>query len=73
MLRKNELVPYAVPSSSRHRWRRPISQFICSVILYMALTVIVLLGIPVCLLLGVIGVVWAVADRMIRVIERITE
>ena len=60
-----------VPIENKRKKR--ITQLVCSVIIYFALAVIVLLAVPVCLLLGAIGGVWAVTDKMIRAIELAAE
>lgn len=66
---KNKPTPLVVPIPAENKWKKPISQLVCSVIMYFALAVIVLLAVPMCLLLGTIGGVWYVTDKMIRAIE----
>lgn len=66
---KNEPTPLVVPIPAENKWKTRISQLVCSVIMYFSLAVIVLLAVPVCLLLGMIGGVWSVTDKMLRAIE----
>lgn len=70
---KNEPTPLTVPIPAENKWKKRISQLFCSVIMYFALAVIVLLAVPMCLLLGAIGSIWLVADRMIWAIELAAE
>lgn len=57
-----------VPTENKRKKRIP--QFVCSVITYFSLAVIVLLAIPLCLLIGAIGGIWTVTDKIVCVIER---
>lgn len=70
---KNKPIPLVVPIPAENKWKKRISQLVCSVIMYFALAVIVLLAVPMCLLLGVIGSIWSAADKMIRAIELAAE
>lgn len=45
-------------------WKKVRSAF-CSAILFLTLMVIVFLAVPVCLLTGLIGMVWSVGDRIL--------
>lgn len=54
----------------RKKW---IARAACSVITYFSLALILLLAIPACLLLGIMGGVWSVADKIIQAIELATE
>ena len=70
---RNETAPLVVPIPAENKWKKHISQLICSLIMYFALAVIVLLAVPVCLLLGLIGGVWVVTDKIVRAIELAAE
>lgn len=70
---KNKPIPLVVSIPAENKWKKRISQLACSVIMYFALAVIVLLAIPMCLLLGAIGSIWSVADKMVRAIELAAE
>lgn len=56
-----------VPATNTRKKRS--SQFLCSAITYVALAIIILLAIPMCLLIGAIGCVWSVTDKIVRTIE----
>lgn len=66
---QTESVQLDILPSSEHRYRKQISQFLCSAIMYLALGIIVFLTIPMCLFLGAIVGVWTVTDKLIRIIE----
>ena len=69
ILMKDEFMsPIALVRTENKRKKR-IPQLVCSVILYFALAVIVLLAIPTGLFLGAIAGVWALAGNLIRLIE----
>ena len=70
---KDESAPLAAFTSAEHKRKKRIPQFVCPVIMYFALAVIVLLAVPMCLLLGAIGGVWSVTDKMIRAVELAAE
>lgn len=58
------------PIPAEDRRKKRLTQFACTVITYFALAVIVLLAIPMCLLIGAIGGIWTVADKIVRAIEQ---
>lgn len=66
---KNELTPRITLVPAENKRKKRISQFVCSVVTYFALTVIALLAIPMCLLIGAIGGVWSLTDKIVRAIE----
>lgn len=56
-----------VPAKNTRKKRS--SQFLCSAITYFALAIIILLAIPMCLLIGAMGCIWSVTDKIVREIE----
>lgn len=58
-----------VPVSSKTRKRQSIEK-LCSFIMYISLAIIVILAIPMCLFLGLIIVVWSVADKIVKVLQK---
>lgn len=57
------------PVSSKTRKRQSIEK-LCSFIMYISLAIIVILAIPMCLFLGLIIVVWSVADKIVKVLQK---
>lgn len=58
---KNMLIRYEHTSGG---WKK-VRSALCSAILLLTLMVIVFLAVPVCLLTGLIGMVWSVGDRIL--------
>lgn len=58
-----------VPVSSKTKKRHSIEK-LCSLIMYISLAIIVILAIPMCLFLGLIIVVWSVADKIVKVLQK---
>ena len=65
----DESAPLVILTPAGHKRKKRIPQLVCSAITYFALAVIVLLAIPMCLILGAIGGVWSVTDKIVRAIE----
>lgn len=55
-----------IPTGKR---KSRISKWASSAVSFSGLAVILLLAIPVCLLLGLIGCIWSVTDKLVRVID----
>lgn len=67
---KDESLASIVFIPTGHKRKKRISHLVCSGITYFALAVIILLAIPMCLLIGAIGGIWTVADKIVRAIEQ---
>ena len=67
---KDESVASVVFVPTERKRKKHISHLVCSVITYFAFAVIILLAIPTCLLIGAIGGIWTVSDKIVRAIEQ---
>lgn len=63
---KDKSTSYITLVPTENKRKKRILQLVCSVITYFALAVIVLLSIPICLLIGAIGGIWSVTDKIVE-------
>ena len=66
---KDETAPHVGLAPAKNRRKKGISQLVCSVITFFALAVIVLLAVPMCLLIGAMGGIWTLTDKIVRAME----
>lgn len=66
-LSTNELM---VPPKPKPGILKKLKTALCAVILYGTLLLIALLAIPACALIGLIGLIWSLADGLLKLLDR---
>lgn len=64
---------FQIISVSPKSRKKRLTEKLCSLIVYIALAVILILAIPLCLLFGSIIAVWSVTDKIVKVLQKYSQ